>query len=204
MIRKGWFQYSTEQMNNFAENKSFQQFQILDLRSNDLIDLSFDVDFPNVHTVYLNRNHIASILPIHFENPFWKHLTKIDLSEQKAELTKVPRSLFMLENLKFLNLSKNAISCLPDLVKNDEVIEEISSSQNSSTNPENVSTTQYKSDLIEVASNICDLDLSNNKLTTIPETFLRAFPHLEKLKVNDNCLQNGIALPLMCFLKLVS
>jgi serine/threonine protein kinase/ankyrin repeat protein/GTPase SAR1 family protein len=192
------------------DGKYLSQFQLYSIpgpTNNPLFSPSIQVELVNIHTVYLQKNHLKTIpvelfmlsnvhvidlsnnqitvLPEKFGSDFWQchSLTVLKLSNN--QLHTLPPSLWILSSLERLIANKNSISSLisqQDLIKEFQIcpsLKEINLSHNKLAGLQD-----FLFDLPQIQK----LDLSHNEIITLPHSLWQS-ESLQRLNLSHNHLQ---------------
>ena len=143
----------------------------LNLRNNNLKDLSVSLCNLDLHDLYLSYNQICD-LPQWFSK--YKNLNRLDLNNNK--LSQVPEFLSDFEELTFLDLSHNNLSSLPNSYKNLINLSYFS-----------ISTNKFDlvPEVIQYWKHLQVLYLDTNNLKIVPE-WIGEFPELRSIGLSNN------------------
>ncbi len=173
-----------------------KSLKILNLRNNDIKDVTPLFGLPNLEVVYLSGNKIRSIHPEFFNSV---NLKVLDLSNNYLEnipetlehqinlrrlflasnqLTMLPSSLFFLENLEILSVSSNRIKRIPKKINKLKRLTDLYANNNK--------ITEVAIDFLKL-DKLASLYLSSNLLTKLPNSVGKS-KTLKRLNVYSNKL----------------
>jgi len=162
-----------------ADFSHVTSLQMSDLYLHNSID-SFLVQFPNLLELKLESAHLRE-LPESLFN--LQRLKRLYLSKNQITLTEAVAGKFItLKNLKILNLSDNPLGVIPDFTQMTELVR---------LNLKNTGLTQWPAG-IEHLPWLTHLDVRANNLTSLPASFFQIPVHrLRSTFLHDNPLENS-------------